>query len=161
MKTVRIYSTTQGTTEKVAAYIAEKLKEDKVTIVKLKKNTRVNLSDYDRIILGGSIYLGEIQAVMSKFCNDNFEELLDNENLGIFVCGIETELIRQDEELEMAFPKKIFQHAAATAFVGGEIIFEKLNPTQKFIAKNMLKVDKSIEFFKYDAMDIFVNQLLA
>lgn len=161
MKTAIIYSTTQGTTEKAATYIAQKLKDDEVTIIKLKKRTRVNVADYERIILGGSIYLGEIQSVMSKFCNDNFDELLNNPNIGIFVCGIETELIRQDEELEMAFPKKIFQHAAATAFVGGEIIFEKLNPTQKFIAKNMLKVDKSTEFFRYDLMDIFVNQLLA
>lgn len=161
MKTAIIYSTTQGTTEKVVNYIAEKLSDSEVEIIKLqKKKKSIDLSKYDRIILGASIYLGDIQSVMTKFCNDNFDVLL-TKNLGIFACGIERELIRQDEELEMAFPKKLYKHAIATAFVGGEIIFEKLNPTQKFISKNMFKINSSAEFFLYDMMDIFISQLLS
>lgn len=161
MKTVIIYSTTQGTTEKVVNYIAAKLSDSDVDIIKLQKRKKnIDFSKYDRVILGGSIYLGDIQPVMTKFCNDNFDVLL-TKTLGIFACGIERELIRQDEELEMAFPKKLYKHAVATAFVGGEIVFEKLNPTQKFISKNMFKINDSVEFFLYDMMNIFVSQLLS
>lgn len=160
MKTAIIYSTTQGTTEKVVNYIAEKLKDSEtVDVYKLQKRKKlINLAQYDRVILGGSIYLGDIQSVMTKFCNDNFD-ILQTKTLGLFACGIEPELVRQDAELEMAYPKKLFKHAVATAFVGGEIIFEKLNPTQKFIAKNMFKINQSVEFFEYNMMDIFIYQL--
>jgi menaquinone-dependent protoporphyrinogen oxidase len=159
MKTAIIYSTTQGTTEKVANYIAEKLNDKDVDIIKLQKRKKnINLDRYERIILGGSIYLGDIQTVMSKFCNDNFDVLL-TKTIGLFACGIERELVRQDSELEMAFPRKLYKHALATAFVGGEIIFDKLNPTQKFISKNMFKINDSVEFFEYNMMDIFIYQL--
>lgn len=158
MKTAVIYSTKQGTTEKAANYIAEKLEGDDVEIIKLTRRKSVNIDKYDRIILGGSIYLGDIQSNMTKFCNDNLDVLL-TKTIGLFACGIEPEYIRQDGELEMAFPKKLFKHATATAFVGGEIVFDKLNPTQKFITRNMFKINKSVEFFQYYMMDIFVNQL--
>ena len=158
MKTVIIYSTKQGTTEKAANYIAEKLQGDEVEIIKLTNRKSININKYDRIILGGSIYLGDIQSVMTKFCNNNMDILL-TKTVGLFACGIEQEYIRQDGELEMAFPKELYKHAVAHAFVGGEIVFEKLNPTQKFIAKSMFKIDSSVEFFQYYMMDIFVNQL--
>lgn len=159
MKTAIIYSTTHGSTEKVAKYIAEKLKDTQVDIIRVQKRMKksINLIDYDKIIIGGSIYLGDIQSVMSKFCDDHFDTLI-SKPLGLFICGIERELVRQDAELEMAFPKKLFKHAVATAFVGGEIVFDKLNPTQKFVAKNMFKINQSVEFFEYDMMDIFVYQ---
>ncbi|VBB43400.1 Flavodoxin [uncultured Paludibacter sp.] len=160
MKTAIIYTTTHGTSEKVAKYIAEKFPEDDVTLIKLKKNTKFSIFSFDKIILGGSIYLGDIQPIMRRFCNDNFEELLTR-TLGLYVCGIEPELVRQDSELEMAFPKKLFKHAVATAFVGGEITFEKLNPTQKFIVKNFLKIKESVDFIHYDLIDIFVYQMLS
>lgn len=160
MKTAIIYSTTHGSTEKIADYIAEKINDGEVTVIRLEKNTTIDLVSFDRIILGGSVYLGDIQAQMTKFCDDNFDTL-KTKNVGLFTCGIEPELIRTDDELEMAFPKKIFNIAVATAFVGGEISFEKLNPTQKFISKNFFKINDSVSFFHYDLIDIFIYQILS
>lgn len=160
MKTAIIFSTTYGSTEKVAKYIAEKLKDDEVKVIRLRKNSKINIDQFDRIILGGSIYLGEIQPVMIKFCENNMNALL-TKNVGLFTCGVEPELVRDDSELEMAFPKKLFNHAVATAFVGGEITIEKLNPSQKFISKSFLKINESVSFIHHDIIDIFVYQILS
>lgn len=168
MKIAIIYATTHGTTEKIATYIAEKLTNHiaeknvsyQVELIKLKKNIRISIFSYDMIILGGSVYLGDIQQNMTKFCNDNLDELLTR-TVGLFVCGMEPELVRQDSELEMAYPIKLYKHALASAFVGGEIVFEKLNPTQKFIVKNFLQIKQPIDVIHYDIIDIFVNQMLS
>ncbi|MGC3979086.1 MAG: flavodoxin domain-containing protein [Paludibacteraceae bacterium] len=160
IKTAIIYSTTNGATSNIVKYISDKLTGEEVTIIKLKRNSKVELAAYDKIILGGSIYLGDIQPVMSRFCNAHLDVLL-TKTIGLFLCGIEPELVRQDSQLEMAFPKKLYNHAIATAFVGGEIIFEKLNPTQKFISKNFFKINETTQFIRYDLIDIFVYQMLS
>ena len=61
LKTAIIYTTTYGTTEKVANYIAEKLHYKNIDVVELKHNTDFDVSPYDIVILGASVYLGDIQ----------------------------------------------------------------------------------------------------
>ena len=52
MKTLILYSSHDGQTKKIAAYIAEIIKEN----VDIKSiSDKVNLQDYDRIIIGASI----------------------------------------------------------------------------------------------------------
>ena len=158
MKTAIIYTTTYGTTEKVANYIAEKLHYKNIDVVELKHNTDFDVSHYDIVILGASVYLGDIQHTMSNFCKRNLEVLL-TKKIGLFICGIEPELVRQDTELEMAFPLNLYNYALATAFVGGEINLEALNASQKFITTSLLGIKESASFIQYDLIDIFINQL--
>ena len=158
MKTAIIYTTTHGTTEKVSNYIAEKSQNKNIQVIELTKNTDVDISSFDTIILGASVYLGDIQHVMSNFCIENSEVLL-TKNIGLFICGIEPELIRQDAELEMAFPKNLYNHAQATVFVGGEINMEVLNDSQKFITQSLLGIKDSTSFIQYDLVDIFIHQM--
>ncbi len=158
MKTAIIFSTTYGTTEKVANYIAEKLRSEETIVVELTENTVFDMSPYDTIILGASVYLGDIQAVMREFCHSR-QDLLLSKNIGIFVCGIEPDLVRQDAEVKMAFPRNLYNHALATAFVGGEINIEKLNASQKFITGSLLGIKESSSFIQRDLIDIFINQM--
>lgn len=158
MKTAIIYSTTYGTTEKVSNYIAEKLQNKAVQVIELKSTTDFDISSFDTVILGASVYLGDIQHVMSSFCEKNLDALLARK-IGLFVCGIEPELVRQDAELEMAFPRQLFNHAQATAFVGGEINLDVLNDSQKFITQSLLGIKESTSFIQYDLVDIFIYQM--
>lgn len=158
LKTAILYTTTYGSTEKVANYIAEKLENQEIVLVNMAENKNFDFSEFDNIILGGSIYLGDIQPEMFEFCTNNLDALLQK-NIGIFVCGIEPDLIRQDAEIEMSFPKKLYNHAQATAFVGGEINMELLNGSQKFITNTLLGIQDSKSFLQYDLIDIFIYQM--
>ena len=56
MKTLILYSSHDGQTKKIAVYIAEIIKEN----VDVKSiSDKVNLQDYDRIIIGTSIRYGQ------------------------------------------------------------------------------------------------------
>ena len=102
--------------------------------------------------------MGDIQPIVSDFCHKNLDILL-TKKIGLFICGIEPELVRQDAELEMAFPRKLYNHAQATAFVGGEINMQMLNASQKFITKSLLGIKESTSFIQYDLIDILIYQM--
>ncbi|CAN5505563.1 hypothetical protein BH23BAC1_BH23BAC1_30750 [soil metagenome] len=70
MKTLIIYSSRHGTTEKVAALIAEKLESTEVYIINLKFKAKIDFDQFDRIIIGGSIHMGQVQKVIKDFINE-------------------------------------------------------------------------------------------
>lgn len=57
MKTAIIYYSKKGTTQKVAKIISEKLNSEE-DLINLKQNTPLDISSYDRIIIGTPIYAG-------------------------------------------------------------------------------------------------------
>ncbi|MGM0566760.1 MAG: flavodoxin family protein [Bacteroidota bacterium] len=61
MQTAIVYASNQGTTEKVALKIQESIGEDKVQRFFLKKNSKFELSHFEQVIPGGSIYAAQIQ----------------------------------------------------------------------------------------------------
>ncbi|NLY38245.1 MAG: hypothetical protein GX044_02975 [Firmicutes bacterium] len=65
METLIAYSTRYGCVEKCAKMLAEKL-DGKVTLVNLLK-MRVDPAPYERVIVGGSIYIGKIQKEVRDF----------------------------------------------------------------------------------------------
>ena len=63
MKTLILYSSHDGQTKKIAVYIAEIIKEN----VDVKSiSDKVNLQDYDRIIIGASIRYGHFNKQLYK-----------------------------------------------------------------------------------------------
>jgi menaquinone-dependent protoporphyrinogen oxidase len=77
MKTAIIYTSKHGTTEKVAASIAEKLMEaNGVELFSLKNNTNPDISGFETVILGTSIYAGQASGKMKTFCKANESALL-------------------------------------------------------------------------------------
>jgi menaquinone-dependent protoporphyrinogen oxidase len=156
MKTVLIYTTIHGTTEKVAHYIAEHLAD--VTILKLSNSSDISISSFDRVILGGSIHIGSVQSSLKKFCTKHRHQLL-SKPIALFVCGMEEEPAKQEEELRLAFPEEISQHALAKAFVGGEFLFEKMNFIQRMMIKKIAHTDVSRSEIKYDVLNSFISEI--
>lgn len=139
MKTVIIYSTKYGTTEKCVNNLAEKLTGE-VEIINLRTKSDIDLSLYERVIIGGSIYIGRIQKEVTNFCSNNLEAL-KGKKLGLFICcmrdGNEMEI-----QLKAAFPQELIDKAIAIDAFGGEFIFDKMGFLDRFIVKKVSKTDK-------------------
>lgn len=154
MNTLIAYGTKYGCAEKCAKRIAEELKED-VELVDLRKTKGVNLSGYDKVIIGGSIYIGKIQKEVSDFCSRNLDEL-KNKKIGLFICGM-AEGEAADAELNSSFPAELLDAAKAKGFLGGEFLVDNMNFMDKLIVKKISKVtenksnileDRIVEFAK-------------
>ena len=83
-----VYVSTLGKTRKIAKYIANALKADSFD---LKKQTVINLSEYNHIIFGTGIHAGKPYGALVKFLNDNKEQL-SGKKLSLFIsCKFDAE----------------------------------------------------------------------
>ncbi len=156
MKTLIVYMTHHGTTRKVVERLAEGFGSLQTTVFNLEKNHSPDLTDFQTIIIGGSIHMGQIQAGVKRFCEENKDELLTKQ-LGLFLCFMNRDL--GQEEFENAYPKELRNHAKAHGLFGGELLFEKMNFIEKFIVKMVSKESNSRSELDYDAMDKFIQIL--
>lgn len=142
MKTLIVYATNTGTTEKAARKINERLK-DKADIVNLKDNKMPDIRDYDFIAIGGSVSMGRIQRSVKRFIIKN-REALKKKQMGLFIaCG-------EKESLEEYF-KTILEDLRGSAVfavsIGYAYYLEKLNPITRRIITSLAHVTKTTEAF--------------
>lgn len=157
MKTAIIYYSKKGTTQKVAKIISEKLNSQE-GLIDLKNKPSIDISTYDRIIIGSPIYAGNSHNKVKKFIASNLNLLL-NKEVGLYVCGMERDEAKQSDELERAYPKELIDKAKSKRFLGGEFLFENMNFFEKMIIKKIAKTDKSISEINQHNIDKFVQEL--
>lgn len=122
MATLIVFRTTHGFTEKAIQLLMTGMKDD-TTIVNLGGDSDPDLSDFDKVIIGGSIHMGGIQKEIRNFCKDNLDILL-TKRIGLFLCCM-FEGDTEKKQFEEAFPAELRCHAAATGFFGGELSLKK------------------------------------
>ena len=133
MSTLIVYASKYGFTKTCAEILAKKLGEN-VDIYDLNSNLP-DLMKYDKVIVGGSIYAGNIRKPVMRFCTDNLNTL-KGKKLGLFICGMAKEDDAQ-KQLDSSFPQELLAVCAAKGFFGGECNYEKMNFLEKFIMKKI------------------------
>lgn len=156
-KTAIIYASKHGTTERVAKLIAARLGGD-VSLISLKQNENPDIKSFDTIILGTAIYAGTPQKVMTAFYQRNESKLLEK-TTGLFICGMQPDSETREKEIAEAYPEVLRQHAKATAFLGGEFLFQKLNFFEKLIIKKVSKVTSSVSSIDENAITVFAKDM--
>lgn len=137
MNILIVYASKYGCTEKCAELLSKELYGD-VDIMNLKKVRDIDISKYEKIIVGGSIYIGKIQKEVMEFCSINLKEL-KKKRIGLFICGMqEGDII--NNELNENFNPALIEVADAKECFGGEFTFDKMNFIEKFIVKKVSKV---------------------
>jgi menaquinone-dependent protoporphyrinogen oxidase len=140
MNTLIVYSSKYGCTEKCVKILSKELK-DKADIIKLKNAGDIDISMYDKVIIGGPIYAGRIQKEVVRFCSTNFDKLKEK-RIGIFICGMqEGEAI--NSELNNNFPTDLLNIAVAKEHFGGEFIFDRMNFMEKLVVKKVSKISSN------------------
>ena len=159
MKIIILYTSKYGTTEAVAVSIAEKLKETKdVELFSLNKNIPLNINEFEMVILGSSVYMGQVSKKMKVFCKEH-ESVLLQKKIALFVCGMDPDKEIQKKELKDAYPELLQQNAIAAEFLGGAFLFEKMNFFERAIIKKIAKTTTSIQQIDWEAVDDFINKL--
>jgi menaquinone-dependent protoporphyrinogen oxidase len=156
MKTAIIYTTTHGTTEKVAQMIVAKLGSDSCTLIDIKKTPKINLSDYDQLVIGASIHAGNIQSGMRNFLKQNTVSILEK-RVGLFLCYMNDPEL--ENQMERVFPEVIRKHALSVQGVGGEFLFEKMNFFQRFIVHKISGIKETTSNIKENIVDQLVKEI--
>lgn len=168
MNTLIIYASKHGTADKCAQELSQKLR-GRVDLCNIKKGKLPELSQYERVIIGGSIYVGRIQKEISEFCANNIASL-KQKKVGLFLCCMNKK--EYDTQIKNAFPKELIDMATSIGNFGGEFRIKEMNFLEraaiKMVSKELAKEDPSIaqidmkndiSFINIDSINEFVEHM--
>ena len=138
MKTLIIYASTYGYTKECV----EKLKElinGEVNITNIKTDDVPSIDEFDNIIIGGSIYMGQIHKKLKEYCTINLNQLLNKKIALLLCCGLPENF---DETIKNCFPNELLETAISKECFGGELRTEKMSLAHKMITGLMQRASK-------------------
>lgn len=138
MKTLIVYGSTYGYARECAQRLAQALGGE-VTAADADKERIPDISGFDAVIAGGSVYMGQVQKGVKKFCEDNAAEL-SGKRLGLFLCCGLPENFEQNAK--NIFPEALREKAAAIECFGGELRTEKMKFMHRTISNMMKKTNE-------------------
>ena len=146
MKALIIYASKYGTVADCAKQLKSKLLGE-ATLVDIKQmDQSLELTKFDTVIIGGSVYADHISKALKSFCKSNLEVLCQKE-LGLFLCCGLTD--QANEFFENNFPPKLLEHAKITLPFGSEARLEKM----KFLDKTILKAFAKGDFSPFKILE--------
>ena len=83
-----VYSSSLGKTRKIAKYVAKELNAD---VFDLKKQTVINLSEYNHIIVGTGIHAGKPYGAAVSFLDNNKDQLTKKKTTLFLSCMLNDE----------------------------------------------------------------------
>ena len=151
-----VYATRHGCAEEAAEKLQKELSGE-VELINLKKSFPTDLTEFETVIIGGSIHAGQIQKVIKKFYRKNIE-VLKQKRLGLYLCCMEEGETAQ-KQFDEAYPAELRDHATASGFFGGAFNFERMNFLEKAIVKKVAKVSESVSKIRDDNILQFASKI--
>ncbi len=135
LKTLIVYATTYGYTVDCVQSLCEQIKGEK-SAINISKNNNISIDGFDTIVIGGSIYMGQIQKQVKNFCNENLE-VLKQKNIALFLC---CGFVHNFElNLKNSYPSELLNIAFSKECFGGELRLERMKFAHKMITNLMKK----------------------
>lgn len=154
MKTIIIFSTKYGSVEKAAMKLKSHLKWE-TEVVNVKSNP--DFSGYDVVILGGSVYAGNVQKEMRRFLRNNLPELSERK-IGLFICAGTDKEETITSYLIKNFSRELYNRAIARANLGYEYDLKKFSFFDRLIVR-IVGVKKSESVFYEDKIREFAEKI--
>ena len=165
-----IYSSTDGQTKKICERIIN-LSDDpsKIVIMSLDEATRIDISKYDKIIIGASIRYGKHSRELYKFIELN-KEILNQKESTFFSVNVVARKPEKNAPDTNPYVKKFLKISKwkpkKIAVFAGKVDYPKYGLIDKYIIKFIMFVTKgptdttqSYEFTDWAKVEVFAKEL--
>ncbi|MCB8995335.1 MAG: flavodoxin domain-containing protein [Bacteroidales bacterium] len=156
MKSVIIFESLHGSTEKCAKLLAGKVNSD-IELARLQDKKDLDIEKYDTIIIGGSIHHGMIHSRIEKFIHNN-HSILMSKNVGFYLCCMEEGEVAK-KQFETAYPEDLRRKAFAKGLFGGEFNFGKMNFFEKKMTQKITGINSSVSKINLEEIDKFAAKV--
>ncbi len=146
MKTIILYESKFGYTKKCAEYLYTKIEDSELFDI---EKAGFVLKNYEQVIIGAPIYIGEIEEYTKDFIKRNKLTLLDRK-LKLFFTGMNKE--EYHIAVQDSLPVDIF-YEAKIVFPGGVIDYYKLSLRDKYTIWRRLKIRESVDDSHLENLD--------
>lgn len=157
MKNLIIYATKYGSVANAAKLLAGEL-QGTTDLVRLGHDDLPALDEYDSVVVGGSIYVGNIQKEVKEFCRDYEKELFEKV-LGLFICAGEKNEEKRLDSIRNNFSSELIDHSTATGWFGLEVHLEKASFMDKTVIRLMMRVKESYSDLKKENIAEFATKM--
>jgi menaquinone-dependent protoporphyrinogen oxidase len=157
MKSLIVYCSSHGTTEKAVRFLSESLEGEVLAVDLKRERIKFDLGHFDTVIIGGSIHAGNIQRKIKQFIKINLDTLLEKD-VGLFLCCMhdgETAI----EQFNKAFPQELRKNSTAMGLFGGEFLLSEMNYFEKQIVKKVSGATIDQSNLDYEAIKEFASKL--
>lgn len=129
------YDSFYGSTEDCVKTISKKV-EGNVTVKKGEELKKIDVSSYDKIIIGSPIKFGSVLKSVKKFCKKNLNQLLEKP-VALFVCCAEQG--GAEEYFKKSFPLDLINDSFTCVCLGGRLPTNPQGMTDKAAVKSATK----------------------
>jgi len=141
-KTLILYASKYGATEKYAKWLAENIHGD---LKKTAAVTKEDLAAYECIIFGGALYAGRVNGIKKLTANwDTFKQ----KKVALFLVGMAPP---PNQGAIDSLPAAIKDHAGVF-YLRGAVDYEKMGFFTRLLMKAITKEPKSIDFTEEKAL---------
>ena len=170
MKSLIIYSSTDGQTKKICEAIRENFNNKEfIEILPLEDAFHLNINNYDQIILGASIRYGNYKSNLFKFIKNNIE-ILEIKNNAFFSVNVVARKKEKDTPDTNPYIKKFLKKTdwrpKKIEVFAGKVDYPNYNFFNKlvirlimFITKGPTDISQSYEFTDWIKVKKFSKEL--
>lgn len=170
MKSLIIYSSTDGQTKKICEAIKKNFNNNEFTeISSLEDAFNLNINNYDQIIIGASIRYGNYRSNLFKFIKDNIE-ILDKKNNAFFSVNVVARKKEKNTPDTNPYIKKFLNKTnwkpKKISVFAGKVDYPNYNFFNKlvikfimFISKGPTNTSQSYEFTDWKKIEEFSKEL--
>lgn len=155
MKTIILYATKNGAVKQIAQSIADKM--EGAQIYDLAQDGIPNISQFDCVIIGSSIYAGAIRKEAKTFIQTHTIELCQK-RLGLFLSGMDDK--SEKTYFDTNFSADLLQASVSHAFLGGIFDPKKAGMMGRFIMKAVTKQSDYTDNIMNERIESFVAEML-
>tara|TARA_Y100001970_G_scaffold237377_1_gene297806 strand:+ start:9697 stop:10230 length:534 start_codon:yes stop_codon:yes gene_type:complete len=165
-----IYSSTDGHTKRICERIAGLLDSGEVTkVISLEDANGINLSPFNKIIIGASIRYGRHSKNLYKFINLN-KDILDKKQSSFFSVNVVARKSEKNSLDTNPYIKKFLKiskwHPKKIGVFAGKIDYSKYGFFDKhiirlimFITNGPTDLSQAYEFTNWDSVDNFAKEI--
>ena len=165
-----IYSSIDGHTKKICERIINHLNDGNlVKLTSLEEANKINLSNFDKIIIGASIRYGRYSKNLYKFVNSN-KNTLDQKQSAFFSVNVVARKTEKNTSKTNPYIKKFLKISKwipkKTSVFAGKVDYPNYNLLNKYVIKFIMFITKgptdtsqSYEFTDWSKVDNFADEL--
>ena len=169
MKSIIIYSTTDGHTKKISEFIMSNSYRNKFDIASIDEASNINLNNYDLIVIGASIRYGKHNKKFYKYINKNLNIINKKKNaffsVNVVARKLEKSTVKSNPYI-IKFLKKTSWLPMRIDVFAGKVDYPNYNFVNKnvirfimFVTNGPTNINESYEFTNWDKIRSFAKEL--
>lgn len=170
MKALLLYSTREGQTKKIMHHIAQQLQGYECQFVDLHECQTMDLTQYDKVLIGASIRYGKLNAKLYQFIDAHIKQL-EQVKAAFYCVNLTARKVDQGKDTPegsvyiKTFLKKSPWQPSLIGVFAGALYYPRYRPIDRMMIRFIMKLTggetdttKEVEYTDWEKVSLFAQK---